>query len=180
MSASILSGIFSFFTTKTQLQPTPAAFRSARTPAPALPAVAATPIPQTRPTHTRWLLIEFGTSPESKRFKRVVQDALTNTIEGCSAATVARMKANGRAVIVSFSAADYATQYTDFAFNHFNTTLEIFAMNAGGIAFLTPDATQSSRVWRDCTWREVVTPQHQNGEIVGYILAGDIGMRITQ
>lgn len=129
--------------------------------------------------HTRWLLVEFGTSPDAKKFKKIVQGALTATSEGCAAMTHARQKTNGRAVIVNFSADWKYAKYADSAYDFFNAMLEVFAMNAGGLKLLTPDAANSSRVWQDCQWREIVTPQHADGSVVGYVLAAEVGSRIV-
>jgi hypothetical protein len=177
MATAILSGILGLFAQSAKNQPsTPAAFRSSRRPVIVAPPP---PPPHEAQKFTRWLLVEFSTSADSKRFKKVVQDVLTNTIEGCSALTAAHQKSNGRAVIVSFTSAHYS-RAADSAFDHFKTSLEVFAMNAGGLAFDTEDSAKRRSSWRDCSWFEVATPAHANGAIVGYVLCHGIGMQLVQ
>ena len=177
MATSILAGILSIFA-RPKPAPMPAAFRSGR----AAPVFRAAPSPSPAvtapPHHDKFLLIEFGTTPDAKRFKSVVQDVLTSTIEGCAAWTTAHKKENGRAVIVHFRGQHYAPQVAQSAFDVFVGALDIHAMNNGSVRVNLEYGAHFGREWAGNTWREIVTPSGSDGKIMGFVLGSRIGQQI--
>jgi hypothetical protein len=185
MAASILRGIFRIFanSTNTKTARAPEVFRSGRA-APCFPSQY-TPAPpvveesrQQLPPVSKWLFVEFGSSTESKQFKKVVQDALTASIEGCAALTSAHKKENGRAVIIHFRSEHYAPEVAKAAYDFFVGVLDVFAINAGSVHFDTSKVGSPVREWNGNRWHEILTPENSDGKIMGFVLGGRIGMQI--